>query len=424
MWGEITARFFLPEYCPDGLKEAAHLEGLHPLIKPFERISVPEGLSGKDGLNRAPSVGCALEAQVDREALKAWLLARAPNPNTYFAYRREIERFWLWCLLERECALSSIRANDAALYLNWLENLGRTETSFWKEKWRIPQAQWLGPKNTPRSSQAWKPFNGPLAATSRRMAIVIVRQCFNFLKKTGYLIFNPFDQVNTKVPLLPGEGIPKEFADRSLTEDQWQALVDGLHLLPEGWPRERMKLLFMLGKSLGMRASEIARAKTGWIALRRLGLKHQCFMEIVGKGGKVRRLPLNTEQLGILNDALASRGLPEVFHCDPETDLVVNLNRGTKPGAALSRSGIWKVLTQYFELVANDLATRSPQDAAKLRAASTHWLRHTFAVNALSKMSVNIVQVAMGHASVATTGRYLNPDEEVITEAMKDIDVL
>lgn len=72
-------------------------------------------------------------------------------------------------------------------------------------------------KNAERSSAAWRPYNGPLSPASRRNAIVVVRQLFNFLKRTGYLIFNPFDQVSPKVPLLKGEGAPQAFADRSLT---------------------------------------------------------------------------------------------------------------------------------------------------------------------------------------------------------------
>ena len=33
-------------------------------------------------------------------------------------------------------------------------------------------------------------------------------------------------------------------------------------------------------------------------------------------------------------------------------------------------------------------------------------------------MNVNIVQAAMGHASVSTTGRYLAPEEEEMSDAL------
>ena len=229
----------------------------------------------------------------------------------------------------------------------------------------------------PRTSPAWRPFNGPLSATSRRNAVVVVRQLHNFLKNTGYLIFSPFDQVSPKVPLLKGEGAPQAFADRS-----------------------------------------------GWIVERRVGFKVRAAIEIVGKGAKVRRLPLNDEQRTIIDDALRARGIAGVAGSDPETPLLVNLGRGRNAHGPMTRSGLYVVLTKFLEEVALDVASERPMDAAKLRASSTHWLRHTFAVNALTEMSVNVVQAAMGHASVATTGRYLSPEEEAMSEAMEKMKAL
>lgn len=44
-----------------------------------------------------------------------------------------------------------------------------------------------------------------------------------------------------------------------------------------------MKLILMMGKSLGMRASEMLDARTGWIVERRVGFKVRAAIEIVGK---------------------------------------------------------------------------------------------------------------------------------------------
>lgn len=418
--GEVTARFFLPGQAPEALtKDSDEVVAVDSRIVPLEVLSVPASLSGEHGSNRAPSQYCSLVADNDLAAIHAWLNARAANENTRGNYRKEAERFLLWCLVERRTALSSIKADDASLYLRWLENLGRLDETAWSQRWREPQSLWIGPKNVPRLSPTWRPFNGPLQSASRRNAIVVVRQLFNFLKKTGYLNFNPFDQVSPKVPLLKGEGVPQAFADRSLTPEQWSEITAHLNLLPDGWPRERMKLILMLGKSLGMRASEMLDARTSWIVQRRLGFKVRTSIEIVGKGAKVRRLPLNDAQLTILNDALAARGLPRATQCEPETPLLINLGRGRHPHGTMTRSGLYRVLESFFDAVARDVESTSPMDAAKLRASSMHWLRHTFAVNALETMSVNVVQHAMGHASVATTGRYLSPEEETMSEAME-----
>lgn len=397
------------------------LSAAHPGIVPLERIVLPAGLDGSQGLNRAPAFGCSLEARNDLEAIRTWLDARAGNPNTYANYRKEAERFLLWCLYERETALSSIKAGDASKYLRWLEELGRRDERDFKERWQLPAAVWIGPKNATRDSSAWRPFNGPLGSASRRNALVVVRQLCNFLKKTGYLIFNPFDQVSPKVPLLKGEGAPQAFADRSLTDMQWREIADRIELLPEGLPRERMRLILMLGKSLGLRASEMLEARASWIVERRVGFSVRPAIEVLGKGSKVRRLPLNAEQRDIIESAFRARGLPGYAGCDPETPLLVNLGRGRNPHGPMSRSGLYRVLETFFDRVADEIALERPGDAAKLRAASTHWLRHTFAVTALTKTSVNVVQAAMGHASVATTGRYLAPEEEEMSKALESI---
>ena len=397
------------------------LSAANPGIVPLERIVLPAGLDGSQGLNRAPAFGCSLEARNDLEAIRTWLDARAGNPNTHANYRKEAERFLLWCLYERETALSSIKAGDASKYLRWLEELGRRDERDFKERWKLPAAVWIGPKNATRDSSAWRPFNGPLGSASRRNALVVVRQLCNFLKKTGYLIFNPFDQVSPKVPLLKGEGAPQAFADRSLTDMQWREIADRIELLPEGLPRERMRLILMLGKSLGLRASEMLEARASWIVERRVGFSVRPAIEVLGKGSKVRRLPLNAEQRDIIESAFRARGLPGYAGCDPETPLLVNLGRGRNPHGPMSRSGLYRVLETFFDRVADEIALERPGDAAKLRAASTHWLRHTFAVTALTKTSVNVVQAAMGHASVATTGRYLAPEEEEMSKALESI---
>ena len=81
--------------------------------------ALPETLSGAQGSNRGYSDN-SLEADADLSAVRVWLQARAVNPNTLSQYRKEAERFLLWCTMERGKALSSITASEAALYPRWL----------------------------------------------------------------------------------------------------------------------------------------------------------------------------------------------------------------------------------------------------------------------------------------------------------------
>lgn len=461
--GEITARFYPPGCAPQNLvgsSDDAAAAALLPHAVDFDALIrrelgkaaaddsarspagaascfsvVPvaaEGidahaLSGIAGINRAGADASALAADNDLEAIAVWLKARATNVNTLSQYRKEAERFLLWCTLERGKALSSITAEDAALYPVWLEELGRKEPADWASRWRLPQSAWIGPRNAQRLSSQWRPYNGPLSVASRRVALTVIRILFGFLTRTGYLRFNPFDQVSTKVHFLSGEGAPNAFADRSLTPRQWAEVMRHLESLEDCPATRRMRVILSLGKGLGMRASEMINARAGWIVSRRIGDEDLMVIEIVGKGDKIRRLPISEKTLAAINDYFETRGLPSVTKCPPATPILANLRRGAvratataEGGAAgISRSGLYRVLTEFFEATAMTIESQSETDAAKLRASSTHWLRHTFATTALKAMDINIVQNAMGHASIGTTSRYLTPEESQIAQAMK-----
>lgn len=408
--GEIT-----PEFYPS--EEMLPAEPSHATT-PSPLKSLPESLSGKFGTNRGTG-STLLEADNDLEAVHSWLKARAANPNTRAQYEKEAERFLLWSTMERQKALSSVGTEDAALYYRWLEALGRTDETCWAQSWRLPQTAWIGQKNAPRLSSTWRPFNGPLSPASRKAATTAVRLLFTFLAKTGYLKSNPFDQVSSKIRLLPGEGAPKAFADRSLSARQWEEISEHLEAMPEGPAKARLRVILSFGKGLGMRASEMIGAKTGWITTRRIGDKDITVIEIVGKGDKIRRLPVPEQTEETINAYLATRGLPRHALCPVDTPILAGLGKRKKTG--LSRSGLYKTLCDFFENVALAVQVERPVDAEKLRAGSTHWLRHTFAVTALKTMDINLVQTALGHASIGTTSRYLAPEEAELAEAMKKI---
>ena len=433
---EYDADSLAPTISTDDADDAANASGGRSLAALTARLDA-QALSGATGLNRARADQSALGAGNDLEAIALWLKARAANVNTLAQYKKEAERFLLWCTLERGKALSSITAEDAALYPTWLEELGRKEPQDWAQRWKLPQSAWIGPRNAPRLSAQWRPYNGPLSVSSRRVAMTIVRILFGFLVRTGYLRFNPFDQVSTKVHFLAGEGAPSAFADRSLTPRQWEEVTAHLEGLEDTAASRRMRVILSLGKGLGMRASEMINARAGWIVSRRIGDEDLMVIEIVGKGDKIRRLPIAAETLAAINAYFETRNLPPVTKCPADTPLLANLRgraaREKKTTGALvpaagenktaangiSRSGLYRVLTEFFEAAALAVESKSEADAAKLRASSTHWLRHTFATTALKAMDINIVQNAMGHASIGTTSRYLTPEESQIAQAMK-----
>ena len=79
-------------------------------------------------------------------------------------------------------------------------------------------------------------------------------------------------------------------------------------------------------------------------------------------------------------------------------DVIFNSHRGTP----LSRDGVAYLLRKYVRLAARD---QSPQ---RLRHVTPHMLRHSCAVALLQAgVDVSVIRDYLGHASVATTSRYI-----------------
>lgn len=164
-------------------------------IVPMEAFVVPEALAGVTGSNRYPGQP-RIQAANDLQAIQSWLATKSGASNTQRAYRKEAERLMLWAVIERRKALSDLSVDDCAAYRDWLSAVGRTSPEDWP--FRVPQNDWIGKRNTPRFSPAWRPFDGPLSAASVRQALTIVSSLFEWLVRVQYCAFNPWYAVGKK----------------------------------------------------------------------------------------------------------------------------------------------------------------------------------------------------------------------------------
>ncbi|MDE2434393.1 MAG: hypothetical protein KGN37_16275 [Burkholderiales bacterium] len=150
-------------------------------IVPLDRLAVPSSLVGVTGRFRTQMPN-TLGAHDDQEALRHWLKKYEERPATHTAYRREVERFYLWCLHEAKKPLSSIDSMDCLGFRKFLQT--------------IP-AHWIQPKAGPGRDLDWKPFRGQLSPVSQKRALVVVQVMFEGLRKAGYLVANPMADVFT-----------------------------------------------------------------------------------------------------------------------------------------------------------------------------------------------------------------------------------
>ena len=397
-------------------------------VVPFEKFLLPVELDGSQGRFRAPLHQCLLEAKNDYEAIAAWLATKhdpnagragktsSGNAATHRAYRKEAERLLLWSILELGKPLSSLSVEDVNAFKAFLA---------------APPARWCGPRHHQRWSPLWRPLEGSLGTIALRQAVVILRSLFTFLVSQNYLIGNAFAGVS-----LPREQGRALGSRRALTFGQWDALEARLDAMAgeagdEGSAggalgRRRGRAIRWL-YATGLRLVEIANARCGDLELVDYrapdGRQAQGWMlSVVGKGQRLRQVPVPDRLIEELQTELARHGEADVRHeANRATAILVRFEAGV--ATPWSSSGLAKAIKRVLEQCA---AGMSADDARQLRKASTHWFRHTHATHALNgrpgeggTVPIQVVQNNLGHASIGTTSGYLTTERDARLAAMK-----
>ena len=210
---------------------------------------------------------------------------------------------------------------------------------------------------------------------------------------------------------------------RSLSEHQWQAVLGYVAGLEESMAQIRLAFILLFAYGTGLRASELVAARTGALTAEdgkddegRKRKEH--WLYVLGKGSKMRKVPMTHEVMGALSQYLAWRELAaDPFECDPETRLIAPLEN-EEVGDGISESWLYGLLKGTFEQAARNL---SGEDRAKLKRASTHWLRHTSGSHQVrDDVPLVVVQQNFGHASLKTTGQCAQQEATIRHQAVTD----
>jgi len=95
--------------------------------------------------------------------------------NTRRAYCKEAERFWLWAIMHKGKALSSMSDEDCIEYRDFLAD-------------PQPRSRWCGDRGREGWSPLWRPFEGPLSASAHRYAVSILKDLYGLLVDQNYLM--------------------------------------------------------------------------------------------------------------------------------------------------------------------------------------------------------------------------------------------
>jgi site-specific recombinase XerD len=261
--------------------------------------------------------------------------------------------------------------SDHELVAMWI---GQSPSHHTRRNYERQSARFLAFVGRPLTSvrvgdvQAYLASLGDVAPATRANATAVVKSLLSFAQLTGFLRFN----VGKVIKAPP---VKNTLAERILPEAGMLRMI-----ALEATPRNRALLTLIYGG--GLRIAEAC------------GLRWRDLSErdddagqvtLYGKGGKTRVVLLTANTWRLLSEIRGEAGPDDAVF------------RSRKGGGALDESAVHRVVK-----------------AAAARAGlslevSTHWLRHAHASHALDRGApISLVQQTLGHASVATTGRYLH----------------
>lgn len=209
--------------------------------------------------------------------------------------------------------------------------------------------------------------------TQARM-LASLRQFFLWQITDGLREDNPTEQIkNPKI----GKPLPK-----TLSEDDVTRLLDSPDT--ESILGLRDKAMLEVMYACGLRVSELVN-----LSLDELNLQAG-WLQITGKGNKMRLVPLGEYALNALNAYLSRRGeLKPVGKADCQAVFL------TEQGGYMTRHNFWHLIKKYTLLAGVSVSV------------SPHTLRHAFATHLLNHgADLRSVQLLLGHSDLSTTQIY------------------
>lgn len=385
------------------------------VIKPLFALSDASETMGKvileftdDNYNKELG-GALIDADNDADAIATFLNEYKDSPETLRSYAKEIERLLLWCIHIGKINISSLRRNHVTDYQDFLKN-------------PRPKELWCGPNVGRRTKDgflntSWRAFVKGLSPASVNKALTILDSFFNYLVQTNYLLGNPLavDRRRKK-----RNQLKPRIIDRYLERDEIQSILSALSDYPVSDDKEkfqviRARYIILLLFYTGLRIAEAANHCMGNFLQR----EENWFLRVIGKGKKLREIPIPDALLNALEEFRVHIGLPSPSPKFREKTPLIPMQNLVQ---AISARRIDQILRWAFNLGANTFEAHDPRRASKLRAASAHWLRHSYVTYLLdSGAPLKVAQENAGHSDIGTTMHYRHVAQTDRHAATKDL---
>ena len=342
-------------------------------------------------------------------------VARNKAEGTFDRFRSECERFllWLWLKNDESKTLTALTKIDLLSYIDFI---------------CAPDEQWIGHDSTVRRfisdgkqqtiNVQWRPFvqKSPTHNKNKQMSQASIQASFTALS-TFFTFLVDMQQIGKNPVPAAKKDCRHLYKDKQvasvhrLNELQWQTVLDSAEQLTQEHVKyERNLFLVACLKTLYLRISELSERKAFVPCMQHFWFADgYWWLKVFGKGNKIRDISVPNDFLPFLTRYRRSRGLSDFPNPHDHSPIVSNLS-GNK---GLTARQLRRLVQQVFDHAYHQLnGTGMADEAMELKAATTHWLRHTGAsIDIENNRDIKYLSEDLGHASIATTDKiYVQTD--------------
>ena len=363
-------------------------------------------------------------AQKDYPRARAFLLAYKNNKETFKAYRREIERFLQWSWLIQQKSALRLRREDIEAFIAFCQK---------------PFKSWIGLNQVPRflikggqeqPNPKWRPFVAELSKpsiqkgkrptkddfvlsdASIKIIFSALSSFYNFLIQEEHITANPISLIRQKSKFIRKKSGPTPI--RRLSQSQWSYLTQAAKKMEQEKPDKHNRTLFIIQALYGMylRISELA-ASERWSPQMNSFYRDadsNWWFKVVGKGNKERDISVSDEMLEAFKQYRYTLHLSPLPLPTENTPLIPKfIGKGGISDTRHIRRLVQECFDRAYQLMLKD---NKRNDAAELKIATVHWLRHTGISDDVKIRPREHVRDDAGHSSGAITDKYIDIEKK------------
>lgn len=363
-----------------------------------------------------------INANTDIEYALKFLYSYNGSTATFNAYRREIERLLQWAWRIEKRSILSIKREDIEAFIQFCIN---------------PPVGWIGSENSARfiskdgvrvTNKKWRPFTVSVSKNEFRMGTVAdikkytpsqtsikatftaLSSFYDYLLQENLVNSNPVALIRQKSKFIRKD--QQRSIVRRISNLQWDYVLETVELLANEAPAQHERSLFIMNCLFAMylRISELVADERAIPVMGDFRKDHDgnWWFYVTGKGNKSRTVTVCDAMLKALKRYRTSLGLPALPTPNEQTALI---SKSLGKGPVTSTRHIRRLVQYCFDYTYDRMKSDGlEEDAMDLKIATVHWLRHTGISEDVKFRPREHVRDDAGHASMATTDRYIESD--------------